>query len=142
MSTVDVRVTLQFAVPGAITLGVGDRPVFPALPAGPGVYRIRLSDPDGSRHSYVGQSDNLRRRGSSYRSPGPTQGTSRRINQIIRIILRIGGHVTIELATAGDVRTETGSEPLDLTVKEHRVLAEQAALLATKLDPAVQSLNR
>lgn len=111
--------------------------------AGPGIYRIRLSDPGGSSaYCYVGQSDNLHRRGSSYRSPGPTPGTSLRINEIIEITLGTGEPVTIELATGADVHTATGSEPLDLTVKEHRMLAEQAALFATRLDPSVRLLNR
>lgn len=52
-----------------------------------------------------------------------------------------GSPPPLEVAAAANVLTADGSEPLDFTIKAHRVLAEHAALLATAIDPAAELLN-
>jgi len=120
-----------------ITLGewqaIGDvgsdaehRLILPVPPSGPGLYRIRLLGADPS--VYVGETEDLGRRFQNYRTPDRSQRTNRRMNEQMFAALRVGQHVAVETCTAATIEVGPGSEALDLSVKSHRLLAEEAAL--------------
>lgn len=64
---------------------------------------------------YIGETDNLRRRlSSNYRSPGPSQQTSLRVNALLRAHLAAGGRVDLAVATVATVYLHDDEQPLDL----------------------------
>ena len=52
------------------------------ITSGPNVYRFSVENTDGTRHEYVGETEDLMRRFSQYRNPGPSQWTNRRLNRM------------------------------------------------------------
>ena len=109
--------------PASVT---GGRLVLPVPPAGPGLYRFRLSAPAPS--VYVGETEDLRRRHYQYANPGPTQRTNQRMNGRMLAVLAAGGSVEVDVCTAVAVAIGECSEALDLRIRSHRHLAEEAAL--------------
>jgi hypothetical protein len=137
---VDVRVRLRWADRGAVLLDAAGKPVFPDLEQTAGLYRLTLTGGSaGTRPRLsIGETGDLRRRlSSNYRSPGPSQQTSLRINALLREHLSTEGSVALAVATAATVWLNGVEQPLDLTRKAGRLLAENAALvLATATDDA------
>lgn len=123
-----VRHTVEFdwLDAGAYGLSSG-RPLAPGLPAIAGVYRLTFADRPGAAQSfYFGETDNLARRlGTNYRSPGPSQKTSVRIQERVIATCASGGTVSIAVVTSVLV----DGQMADLTVKAARLLAESAAIL-------------
>lgn len=123
-----VEVGLAWHHLGLVTLDPRGKPTFPDLPFAPAVYRLVL---DGASQPslYIGETDNLRRRGGNYRNPGPSQQTSTRINALLRRHLQRGGTIRLDVA---DIRLTVDGSPVevDLTSKAVRVLVEHAALIA------------
>lgn len=113
---------------------------FPSAPATAGLYRLRLLGPHRNRQ-YIGESVNVRRRFSNYRSPGPTQMTSRRINHLLLEHLGAGGTIAVDVILA-DVTLAIGGQgrQVDLTDKPTRRLLEQAAIVACGATD-VESMN-
>lgn len=131
VETVDVRVHFEWSRLGNTALDSAGKIVFPRpLPAAPGLYRFILTASHGRNRIYIGESDNLRRRLTSYRNPGPRQRTNLRVNALLVRHLGAGLSVTVDLAVAA-VRHSPGSPdtPLDLSRKAGRLLAESAALV-------------
>lgn len=130
--TVSICVEFEWRAAGRVQLDAGGKPSFPDLPAVPGVYRLTLltRDPAGRPRTYIGESDNLRRRLSgNYRNPGSSQQTSLRVNALLRQHLAAGGPVTVDVAVQVSAAVGTGErEPIDLGRKANRLLAENAAL--------------
>jgi hypothetical protein len=56
------------------------------------------------------------------------------MNQRMLDVLRAGGRVAIEVCTAAGVEVGACQEPLDLRIKSHRLLAEEAALAAARAE--------
>jgi hypothetical protein len=137
LETVQVCVTFTWLDAGAVALDDAGRLTFPPVPGEPGLYRMTLHDhPDQRRQRiYIGQSDNLHRRHAHYRNPGPTQSTNIRVNARLHEHLDTGGLVSLAVTTSAEITTQrnTAAEPLDLTVKAARLLAENAALVNTRL---------
>jgi len=130
---VDVRVVLCWQDTGAVVLDSAGMLSFPRLAAVPGLYRLTLppATPGQRQRVYVGESSNLHRRlAGSYRSPGPSQQTSRRVNALLCEHLLRGGSVRLATAAAATVYLAGQPKPLDLAVKAARLLAENAALVA------------
>jgi hypothetical protein len=75
-----------------------------------------------------------RRRGQNYRTPGPSQRTSLRINALLRDHLAAGGTAAMAIASTAEVIRDGLAARLDLAGKAGRVLAEHAALVTAKLD--------
>lgn len=118
-----------------LTLDRAGRLAFPDVAARPGLYRITLtSAPAPSRSRvYIGETDNLRRRFSQYRNPGPTQWTNQRLHALLHQHLTNVGTAEIATAEAVDVAvTGNPTQPLDLARKSNRLLAENAALLVAQ----------
>lgn len=136
---VDVRVSFQWYDAGVVAHDAGGKPAFSTLERTPGLYRMTLTHGSLTRPQvYIGETDNLRRRlAGNYRNPGPTQQTSLRVNALLRDHLLAGGTVHLAVATSATARIGGIEQPLDLSRKASRLLAENAALcLAYDLDDA------
>lgn len=101
---------------------------FPEAPEIPGVYRFDLGD-----RVYIGEADRLRRRFQHYRTPGPTQATSVRLNAVMLELLRDEAAISVCIITAARVEVDGATSPLDLQHKAGRLLVESAALTATRI---------
>jgi hypothetical protein len=116
-----------------VTLDADGKVAIPRpLPQAPGLYRMHFTaaTPNRLDRFYFGETDNLRRRRGSYRNPGPRQQTSLRVNEALRTHLAAGGQVSLAVALTAELSEHGGdSEPLDLTRKAGRLLAESAALV-------------
>lgn len=138
---VQAAIDMRWKQLGAVTLDDSGGLCFPAVPAEPGLYRLRLQAPGGHRH-YVGESVNLRRRFGNYRNPGPTQATSIRINAVLHEHLAAGERIAIDVIFS-EITLQIGGAGVaaNLADKQMRRLLEQAALI---VDGAadIESLNR
>lgn len=136
----NAELSLRFAWRPAGDLGLDatGRPVFPRLPAQPGLYRMTLM---GGRQQprgrvYIGETDNLKRRLSgNYRNPGPRQQTSLRVNSLLREHLSGGGAVQLDVVEDASVGIGSGGvlRSIDLTRKAPRLLVESAALVMAQI---------
>lgn len=140
----DVCVHMTWLRAGHVTLDASADLVFPELPRSPGIYRLTFADAPGQDlpHVYVGESEDVRKRASQYRRPGPTQQTSQRIHAELVEHLRRGGSVTMAVATEAAIHARGESSTLPLGRKTARVLAEHAALALTYLDGDAVAMNR
>ncbi|WP_460703673.1 GIY-YIG nuclease family protein [Myceligenerans halotolerans] len=142
LDQVDVAARFTWLRAGEVTLDEDGIPAFPALPDAPGLYRFDFGhDEEGTRVIYVGESVSIRRRASNYRNAKTDrsrQRTSRRIHK--EIVSHLGRGGTIAFAIADEVVLAYGG-PVDLRLRSGRRLAENAAVLAAQLDPAVAVLN-
>lgn len=141
---VTVSVSVQWLMAGHVQLDDGGKPAFPTLPRAPGLYRFRFSGgPLDRARIYIGESDDLRRRGGNYRNPGPTQPTNIRVNALLREHLAQGGEVEVLVATSAEVNTAQGAARLDLSRKAARLLAENACLVAAQIsdDADIENLG-
>lgn len=112
---------------GQLELSAG-KLAFPPTPRAAGIYRMTLFDAAQQRlGAYVGETDELPRRFQHYRTPGPSQQTNVRMNEIIVRSLLLGGQVMIDIVTEAQVVLPDGtSTTLDLTDKAARTLVERA----------------
>jgi hypothetical protein len=132
---VDIRVVLIWLESGHLSLDSGGMLTFPTLVAGPGLYRLTMpaTPPDRTR-VYIGETSDLRRRMTvNYRSPDRTQQTNLRVNALLRDHLSRGGRVELATATQATVHLTAHTQPLDLTIKSGRLLAESAAVVSALL---------
>jgi hypothetical protein len=115
---------------GTASVDAEGKLVLPAPPRCPGLYRLRLL---GSAPSvYIGETDDLVRRFSQYRNPGPSQRTNIRMNGRMTSHLAGGAGVSVEVCTDAFAAIGSLHEPLDLTRKSHRMLPEEEALAETR----------
>lgn len=114
---------------------------FPTAPTSGGLYRFKTKYPDGRFAVYVGESDNLRRRFSNYRNPGPTQQTSLRINAWLRELLSSGGEISVALVDQATMSSEAGTANANFSQKSVRRLFEQLAI-SVEHASEIESLNR
>jgi hypothetical protein len=92
------------------------------------MYRLAISEKDGTTAIYVGEADELRRRFAHYRNPGPTQPRNKRINALLTRLVAEGGRASLAIATTATIEISGVSSPL-VTKKASRLLAENAALV-------------
>jgi hypothetical protein len=132
---------LNWVPRGRVTLDARSKVEFPDAPATGGLYRFKTRYPDGRFAIYIGESDNLKRRFSNYRNPGPTQRTSVRINAWLLELLSSGGEISVAIVEDARLTTKVGEATADFSVKSVRRLFEQ---LAISLEHAseIESLNR
>ena len=114
---------------------------FPPVPTTGGLYRLKTQYPDGRFALYIGETENLKRRFSNYRNPGPTQQTSLRINAWLKEMLSSGGEISVAIVEDARMTTKRGETDADFSVKSIRRLFEQ---LAISLEHAseIETLNR
>lgn len=138
----DVYIHIEWRSAGPVTLDADGKLRFPRLPALPGLYEIEFGGADAS--VYIGESDDLRRRVSHYRNPGPTQRTNIRLSNLIRSHV-VAAPVSISIATAVTVRwASEHTETLDLRGKTARLVGESVWLLhrqrhGTKIENAAEA---
>ncbi len=107
--------------------------VFPKTEPVPGIYRFTITT--SVEKTYIGETDNLRRRMQHYRSPGPSQQTNVRLNRIIQEALKTGGSVWLSIITAkAHLVSATIKRQLGFEKKSERVLLEHAALLEAAIN--------
>jgi hypothetical protein len=140
---VDVHVVLQWADAGTVDLDAAGKLVFGTPDTVPGLYRMTLTGGRLTRRQvYIGETDNLRRRlSTNYRSPGPSQRTSLRINALLREHLAAGGSVALATAVRADLRLAGAAATLDLGRKAARLLAENAALVTQQIRDDADIVN-
>ena len=115
---------------------------FPPAPSKPGVYRIRLAGA-GRTAVYVGETANLSQRFGQYASPGPSQATNLRLNELIAAHLsKKGRDVFVDIATEAKYRRAGKRIRASLADKPARRAAEQIALLVVQDDGRYEILNR
>ncbi|MFN8127127.1 MAG: hypothetical protein U0R64_11545 [Candidatus Nanopelagicales bacterium] len=94
----------------------------------PGVYRLVFA----TRHRaevYIGESDNVRRRGRQYRRGDGTQSTSRWIHEHLHDRLCDSAEVAMETMVSARFAIDEGPwRDTDLARKEHRLILENSAL--------------
>ena len=147
LDRVEVSVVFAWRDAAQVTLDVQEKLAFPLLPQMAGLYRLTLVSSPGQRRGrvYIGETDNLSRRlAGNYRNPGPSQQTSLRVNAILREHLGAGGLVRLAVTTVAMVQLAgRDDQPLDLSRKAARLLAESAALVLAQLtdDADIENLG-
>jgi hypothetical protein len=135
-----VSVEFEWTRTAKIDLGPDGKLKFPNLPLDPGLYRLWLG---GAEHSavYIGETDNLRRRATHYRNPGPSQRTNIRLNERLRTHLAAGGRADMYVVITAKLEIDGNRIPLDLSQKAARRLVENAALVEAAVSGADQVEN-
>lgn len=126
------RVTVEFEWQpvGEIRLE-GTRPVFPLLPAVPGLYRFSFDPASGQRRVYIGETDNLRRRTQHYRTPGATEPTNLRMNRELVDAISVGTRISYSTITTATISIDDRApRALGLARKTSRLIVENAAMAA------------
>lgn len=129
-----VTVSFEWVEVGRVVLDAEGKLAFPSLPREPGMYKLMISEADGTTATYVGETDELRRRFAHYRNPGPTQPTNKRINALLKQLLVEAGRASMAVATSATLEIDGVPTALDLTKKAGRLLAENAALVKAALE--------
>jgi hypothetical protein len=115
---------------------------FPALKKCSGLYRFLVNRIDGSRAVYVGESDNLQRRFTHYRNPGPSQTTNIRINTLFVDVLSEGGFIEVEVVIDQAWIKADGEEKVaSFDRKDMRRLFENF-ILVTQSVVEIEDLNK
>jgi hypothetical protein len=127
---------------GTLSLDASNKIAFPKTPSAPGLYKFCIAQSGFVRRVYIGESDNLGRRFSHYRNPGPTQQTNIRMNRILSDHLRENGAVVSALLITQDcwITSDDGEVQPDLSLKLVRRMFEHFAA-ATHDHTEVQLLN-
>lgn len=141
---VDASVAFSWRSAGSITLDPGGFPKFPALPRLPGLYRFDFEPlhADSKRSVYIGESEDLARRGNNYRNSKKDrsrQRTSRRIHKELVSHISEGGEVRFLISSSATLGV--GGESIDLRWKSGRRMAENAAVLLAQMDGTANVLN-
>ena len=138
---VQVSVDVKWRNLGTLTQDEDFNLSFPSAPAIPGLYRFRLVD-SNSRKNYIGETIHLRRRFQHYRTPGPSQATNIRINDLLKAHLDSGGNAEVDIIIDSVILTVSGKEiSADLNDKATRRLIENAVLVAES-GTEIDTLNR
>jgi hypothetical protein len=124
----ETRIRFSWQAIGAIT-GDGDKPVFPAAPSRPGVWRVTAGN-----HTEHGASQNLRQIVYQMASPGPSQGTFRRVNGRVRTALATGSAARLDVITSAERYAAGQWERLDLSHDDLLALVRGAAAAPAAAD--------
>ncbi len=140
---ISASINLSWRPIGRIVFDSGEKLVFPnSAPALPGIYRLLARSTDGKFSHYVGESDNLKRRFTNYRNPGPTQQTSKRIHKWLVAFIESGGEVSVSIATAQECEfVDVPDEQVDFSKKNMRLIFENLAI-ARSGGALIELLNR
>ena len=123
----DLCVHFRWRPAGQVRLDAGGRLLFPALPAVPGTYRMRLVSTGGAS-TYIGEGSDLKKRAALYRGGAAGQKTNFRMNARMREHLGQGGQIELSILTEAEITLGPVRKPLDLRRKASRLLVEAAAL--------------
>ncbi len=129
MVKVSISISFEWIPFGAVTLDPNDKILFPKSPPCAGLYRFEFSSAIGTT-VYIGQTDQIARRFQHYRTPGPSQQTNLRLNQMMRDALANEGIVSVSIAIENiSFLQEQIKHEADLTKKSERILLEHAAIV-------------
>ena len=70
-------------------------------------YRSTITRMSGEVTVYVGETDRLKRRLQHYRTPGPSQRTNVRLNELMRMVLQAGGQVGVHVIEGASVEIDS-----------------------------------
>jgi len=132
---------LQWRAIGQVEIDDQSKLRFPRVSTAPGIYRFRISRTGGTKALYIGESDNLQRRFSHYRTPGPTQQTNLRISALLLDLLGTDGEVAVAVSETAWITMSSNEKKADFSYKSHRRLFEQFAITAEHASD-IESLNR
>ena len=142
LSSNELSVEFTWLRAGELSLDGDGLPLFPLLPASPGLYRFDFGvDDEGVRAWYIGESSSLRRRANNYRNAKTNksrQRTSHRIHKEVVAHLTNGG--SIEFAIATEILVSRGKKA-DLRLRSSRGLAENAAVLLAQMTRDITVMN-
>jgi hypothetical protein len=132
-------ISMQWQPLGRVVI-LNGRLSFPTAPSRPGLYRFRVRH--GNRELvYYGESDNLGRRFTHYRNPGPAQQTNIRVNTAFIGMLENGAEISVAVIIGDAWICRDGNRvAADFSSKAVRRLFEHAAIHASGED--IESLNR
>ena len=139
-STYRVGMNFEWEVLGEVSIDSHSKLAFPKTPNQPGLYRLTVFE-DSGRLVYFGETDNLRRRFSQYRNPGPYQATNLRLNKLFYDAIADGQ--TIELAIMVDhawIEIDERERKADFSIKSDRLLLENGAIVSAQSEK-LQLLN-
>jgi hypothetical protein len=119
-----------------------ERLVIPdGLPVAPGLYRIRIRRRDNTEARYVGETQNLFHRFQFYKSPGKSQKTNIRINNILLTALEQNEAVALSIVTEKAYIVHGADYTVaDLSKKSVRRLFENFAQVIEG-DASIEDLN-
>ena len=138
---VEFHLRFDWSPIGGVVLDPAGKLAFPKAKPVPGLYRFRLREA-GREARYIGETDNLLRRFSHYRNPGPSQETNRYVTARFREALAAGGEISVAIVTGAlSADFGQGSQTLDLTFKFVRRFAENAALVE-RGGVEIETMNR
>ncbi|HEV7276572.1 MAG TPA: hypothetical protein VGN80_09820 [Devosiaceae bacterium] len=117
-STDQTRIEIAFSWQpmGALSIDASGKLAFPDVPSAAGIYRFRVRSEQGQK-CYFGEGDQLRRRFSHYRNPGPSQLTNIRLNELIVETIQVGGSVQVDVIAAETSMTITGQAAVSISHK-------------------------
>jgi hypothetical protein len=131
------RLTVEFEWQpvGRVTLDSAGRLVFPGLPSKPGLYRFWIEGGDDRPEVYIGEASDLRRRAQHYRTPGPSQTTNVRLNELLKSAVSDGRVVSVMIVTEVTMALDDAlPRDLPLDRRSARLIAEQAAITTVSVD--------
>lgn len=138
---IECRLGMTWQPLGRIVLLPDGRLHFPAAPPAPAICRFRIRRGNTESRT-VGETENLQRRLTLYRTPGPSQATNLLVNATFRETLRDGAEIAVSAVIVEAWIERAGEKTVaDLSSKAVRCLFENAALLETG-GATVESLNR
>jgi hypothetical protein len=132
---------LKWETWGSVRMDSKGKLRFPVFSWGPNLYRFSIEKANGSRVEYIGETDDLKRRFSHYRSPGPSQPTNRRMNSLCKEVLSEGGKIEIDLAEEAWIELNGVEKRANFHSKNMRRLFEYFAL-ATGWSDEIGLLNK
>ena len=128
-NSIDCHLYMAWVPIGRVMLS-NDRLQFPHAERTSAVYRFRVRSSSGSEAVYFGETDDLERRFTHYRNPGPSQRTNIRLNNLFREALSSGTEIGVAMVAPGawiDFGGGTRSAA-DFSSKPMRLLFENAAI--------------
>ncbi len=136
---INAMVRLKWRTLGAVRLDRKRKLDFP-FTSGANVYRLSFEKFDGSRSVYVGETENFEGRFTSYRNPGPTQWTNRRLNRLCTEVLGDLGEINLEAIDQAWIDFDGIDREVDFRDKNMRRLFENLVLAIAGGDK-IESLN-
>jgi hypothetical protein len=136
----ECRIGFEWQPLGAVSLDEKGRLAFPNAPSIPAIYRFRIRH-NGAEARYIGETENLARRFSNYRTPGLSQQTNVRVNARLLEMMSAGAEVVVSAVVAAWLDRGRGRETADLSSRAVRRMIENAAVW-DRAGTDIELLNR
>lgn len=113
---------------GNVSIDQKERLRFPKVPGHAAIYRFALKNGKQSE-IYIGETEDFARRLQHYRTPGVTQRTNQRVNDLMKQCLADGGKVGVFVALDHSISSGGKTPKINLKRKSQRRLFENVALV-------------